>query len=317
MTAAINTSTSTIAILLCTYQGETFLAQQLDSIANQTHRHWKLYVADDGSTDSTRAILEDYQSRWGADRLHISDGPQRGFVANFLTLLCRDTVHADYYAYCDQDDLWEPDKLERALRFVSSVPAENPQQTPTLYASRTRLIDGSGASLGFSPRFMRPPSFANALVQNIGGGNTMVFNEAARQLLKSAGAADVPAHDWWTYLVVSGCGGAVRYDPNPNVQYRQHAKNHMGTNRGFAARFSRARMLLDGHFRTWNTRNLTALHALRPQLTPENQKILDNFTAVRSDRLFTRLAALRRSSVYRQTLGGNLGLFVAACGGKL
>ncbi|MDR0247750.1 MAG: glycosyltransferase family 2 protein, partial [Burkholderiales bacterium] len=121
----------------------------------------------------------------------------------------------------------------------------------------------------------------------------------------------------WTYLIVSGYGGAVFYDPLPSVQYRQHAKNQMGTNLSLTARFTRARMLLDGHFKTWNTRNLTALHALRPQLTPENQKTLDIFTAVRSDSLFARLTALRRSGVYRQTFGGNLGLFVAACGGKL
>ncbi|MDR0250776.1 MAG: glycosyltransferase family 2 protein, partial [Burkholderiales bacterium] len=236
MTVALNAPSSTVAILLCTYQGEAFLAQQLDSIACQTHRDWKLYAADDGSTDRTRAILEDYQTQWGADRLHISDGPQRGYAANFLTLLCRDTVHADCYAYCDQDDLWEPDKLERALRFVSPVVSSLSIETPALYASRTRLIDDSGASLGFSPCFTRPPAFTNALVQNIGGGNTMLFNEAARRLLKSAGVVDVLAHDWWTYLIVSGYGGAVFYDPLPSVQYRQHAKNQMGTNLSLTAR---------------------------------------------------------------------------------
>ncbi|MDR2174146.1 MAG: glycosyltransferase family 2 protein [Burkholderiales bacterium] len=303
----------TIAILLCTYQGEAFLAQQLDSIMDQTHRSWTLYAADDGSTDRTRAILEEYQSQWGADRLHIIDGPQRGYAANFLTLLCQDAIQADYYAYCDQDDLWDPNKLALALSRISSLPAE----TPALYASRTRLIDETGTSLGLSPHFTRPPAFANALVQNIGGGNTMIFNEAACRLLKSSGTVDVPVHDWWTYLVVSGCGGTVLYDPTPSVQYRQHVKNLMGTNLGIAAKFTRARMLLDGHFRTWNTHNLTALHALRPQLTLENQKILDAFTAVRSKNLLSRLTALRRSGVYRQTFGGYLGLFVAACAGKL
>ncbi|MDR0771404.1 MAG: glycosyltransferase family 2 protein [Burkholderiales bacterium] len=313
MTTALNASSPTVAILLCTYQGEAFLAQQLDSIANQTHRNWRVYASDDGSTDRTRAILEAYQAQWGADCLRVTDGPQRGYAANFLTLLCRDAIQADFYAYCDQDDLWEPDKLERAMRCVSPLPVE----TPALYASRTRLIDAVGASLGLSPRFTQPPAFANALVQSIGGGNTMLFNETARQLLKSAGVAGVPAHDWWTYLVVSGCGGTVLYDPHPGVQYRQHVKNQMGTNRGFSARFTRARMLFGGHFRAWNTRNLAALHALRPQLTLKNRKTLDTFTAVRSDNLFTRLAALRRSGVYRQTFGGNLGLFVAACGKKL
>jgi len=310
-------SDPTVAILLCTYQGETFLARQLDSIADQSHPNWTLYVADDGSTDRTRAILEAYRAqwkaKWGADRLHLMDGPRRGFAANFLTLLCQDTVRADYYAYCDQDDFWQSYKLTQALRFISTLPAEK----PALYAARTELIDEADATLGLSPCFTRPPAFANALVQNIGGGNTMVFNDSARRLLKSAGVVDVSAHDWWTYLVVSGGGGAVLYDPQASVQYRQHAKNQVGTNRGFAARFTRARLLLGGDFKEWNTRNLAALQTVREQLTPENQNSLDTFAAVRSDSLFTRLAALRRSGVYRQTLGGNLGLFVAACGGKL
>ncbi len=304
---------STVAILLCTCQGETFLTPQLDSIAQQSHQSWKLFAADDGSADRTRAILEDYRSRWSTGRLSITEGPRRGYAANFLTLLCQDTLQAEYYAYCDQDDFWEPGKLERALRFMSSFPVE----TPVLYVSRTRLIDASGASLGLSPHFTRPPSFANALVQSIGGGNTMVFNEAARQLLKSAGIVDVHAHDWWTYLVVSGCGGIVLYDPVPGVRYRQHTKNLMGTNLGLAARLTRVRLLFDGHFKEWNERNLAALKILRPRLTPENRKTLDAFTAVRDDRLLVRLAALRRSGVYRQTMGGNLGLFAAACMGKL
>ncbi|MDR2710044.1 MAG: glycosyltransferase family 2 protein [Burkholderiales bacterium] len=312
-----NAASSTVAILLCTYQGETFLAQQLDSIARQTHRHWTLYVSDDGSTDRTRAILEDYQSRWRTeyrvDRLHIIDGPQRGYCANFLTLLCRDDIRADGYAYCDQDDIWEPDKLERALTFLSPFSAAK----PALYASRTQLIDEADAPLGFSPCFTRPPAFANALVQNIGGGNTMVFNDGARQLLKSVGAVDVPVHDWWTYLVVSGSGGTVHYDPHSSVQYRQHAKNQIGSNLGLTARFIRARMLLEGRFKTWNTQNLAALSILRSRLAPENQKTLATFAAVRSDSLFTRLKALRKSGVYRQTFIGNLGLFVAACLGKL
>ncbi|MCL2871608.1 MAG: glycosyltransferase [Betaproteobacteria bacterium] len=310
-------SDPTVAILLCTYQGETFLARQLDSIADQTHPNWALYVADDGSTDRTRAILEAYraqwQAKWGADRLHIMDGPRRGFAANFLTLLCQDGIRADYYAYCDQDDFWESYKLIKALRFVSLLPAEK----PALYAARTELISESDSGLGFSPCFTRPPAFANALVQNIGGGNTMVFNDSARRLLKGAGVVDVSAHDWWTYLVVSGGGGVVLYDPQPNVQYRQHAKNQMGANLGFAARFTRARLLLGGDFKAWNTRNLAALQNVRAQLTPENQNTLDAFAAVRSSGLFTRLAALRRSGVYRQTFSGNLGLFVAACGRKL
>ena len=83
-----------------------------------------------------------------------------------------------------------------------------PRGTPALYGARTLLIDPEGAYLGRSPLFCRPPTFRNALVQNIAGGNTMVFNEAARRLLMAAGSAvQVPSHDWWLYLLTTAGGG--------------------------------------------------------------------------------------------------------------
>jgi len=298
-----------VAILLGTCQGQRHLAAQLDSFAAQTHSNWVVWASDDGSQDDTRAILEAHKEEWGRNRLFTSTGPAKGFAANFLSLACKAIIAADYYAYSDQDDIWEADKLERAIACLKAVPCD----VPALYCARTRLVDVDNNDIGLSPLFTRPPCFANALMQNIGGGNTMMFNDAARALLQKVGEdIDVITHDWWTYMVVSGCGGKVFYDAHPSVRYRQHDSNLVGMNSSWSARLVRLRMLWRGVLRDWNDRNIAALGRLRSSLTPENREILDRVAEARNSSLLRRLIGLQRSGVYRQTLLGNLGLIAAA-----
>lgn len=303
-----------VAVLLCTYHGQRYLAEQLDSFAAQTYPNWAVCASDDGSRDDTRAILLSYKEKWGTDRFSVCLGPAHGFVANFLSLTCKASIDASYFAYSDQDDIWEADKLERAMRWLSTIP----KHVPALYCSRTRLVDEEDRDIGFSPLFTKPPSFANALMQNIGGGNTMVFNDAARQLLREAGDdIDVVTHDWWVYLVVSACGGRVFYDAHPSLRYRQHDNNLIGMNASWRARLVRMRMLWQGKFRYYNDLNIRALERLRNRITPENREIFDRFSAVRNSDLFPRLIGLKQCGIYRQTVLGNLGLAAAAIFKKL
>lgn len=303
-----------VAILLCTYHGQHYLSQQLDSFAAQSHTNWEVWASDDGSRDDTHAILEDYQQKWPAGRLSIHFGPAKGPAANFLSLTCKASIEADYYAYSDQDDVWEPNKLARAVEWLETIP----ENIPALYCSRTRLVDANNNEIGMSPLFSKPLSFANALMQNIGGGNTMVFNNAARNLLREAGEnLPVIIHDWWVYMVVTGCGGKVFYDSEPTLRYRQHDGNLIGMNATWSARFKRIRMLWQGRFRDWNDSNIAALRALSYRLTPENLEILERFARAREMSLIPRLIHLKRSGIYRQTLLGNLGLVAAAVFRKL
>ena len=303
-----------VAILLCTLRGHEYLRQQLDSIVGQTHPAWAVWVSDDGSDHSTHAILDEYQARLGNSRFTILRGPAQGFAANFLSLACNTSIAADYFAYADQDDIWEPDKLARALQSLGGIPAE----VAALYCARTRKVDADNQELGLSELWTSPPSFANALVQSIASGNTMVFNRAARDLLAVAGPKiEVAAHDWWTYQLVSGSGGRVFYDGKPTVRYRQHRANLIGTNGTWSARLQRARMLLRGRFGKWSQMNIAALEAMRSHLTAENQDRLDEFSRSRRGGLFARMAAFRRSGVYRQTWLGNLGLVAAVILKKL
>jgi len=146
----------------------------------------------------------------------------------------------------------------------------------------------------------------------------MVFNNAARALLREAGE-DTPVitHDWWAYMVVTGCGGQVFYDTEPTLRYRQHNGNLVGMNATWPARFKRIRMLFQGRFRMWNDSNIAALRAISHRLAPKNREILERFATARQVSLIPRLIHLKRSGIYRQTLFGNLGLIAAAIFGKI
>jgi len=244
----------------------------------------------------------------------VRTGPGAGFRANFMSLACAPDIQARYYAFADQDDLWDRDKLETGLRWLEGAPDE----LPNLYCARTRLVNQAGHVIGSSPLFSRPVSFRNALVQSVAGGNTMMFNNATKGLLAEAGAdVDVQTHDWWTYLLTTGCGGRVWYDPRPTVGYRQHAANLVGSNVSLTGRIRRATRLLAGHFRIMNDRNVAALRRMEHRLTAENLELLNSFDSARKEQLPFRVARMRRVGVYCHTHIGNAGLIAATILGKV
>ncbi|AIN57267.1 glycosyl transferase family 2 [Pseudomonas soli] len=292
---------------MATYNGGMYLREQLDSFERQSHNHWVLHVSDDGSSDDTLELLEAFGARC-VGKLQLSQGPQRGFVANFLSLVCQVKGDYQYYAWSDQDDIWSVDKLERAVAYLATIP----ESVPALYCARTQLIDAQGAPIGFSPRFILPPTFSNALVQSIGGGNTMVFNRAACALLREAGAGlELPSHDWWAYQLISGVGGHVFYDDVPALLYRQHDGNLIGSNSSWSARLFRMRLLLQGRFGEWSEMNVAALAGMRHRLSSSNERVLADFMRARKAKLPWRMLLVLRARLYRQTLLGNLGLLAA------
>lgn len=298
---------SVVAILLATKNGERFLGEQLASYERQTISNWELHVSDDGSSDRSVSIVQHFalsQSR----KVTWRDGPQQGFFRNYMSLALDESIVADFFAFSDQDDLWKEEKLDHAMKWLMSIPAE----VPGLYFSRTELIDESGRHLGYSPLFANDPSFQNALVQNMGGGNTMVFNRAARRLLMDWGPVAAVSHDWWLYQIVTGVGGAVRYDPVALVQYRQHDKNLVGANVGCQARLSRLLLMMGGRVRRWNSINLKALLAREKELLLDNQETLRRFRKARKGIWPLRPYHLYKSGVYRQSTVDQLGMYLAA-----
>lgn len=294
--------------------GAAFLDEQLRSLSDQTHGAIDLWVSDDGSIDDTPAILAKWRGRWAKGSFNLSEGPRLGFAENFRALLSNTPIEAGYVAFCDQDDLWEPRKLEIALDWMRS----QDETRPLLFCSRTLTVSEAGESIGMSPLFRRAPSFRNALVQSLAGGNTMVLNRSAwKCLMLASRRASFVSHDWWAYQLVTGAGGAVRYYPDPLVRYRQHARNLVGANTSLAARFARLRLLAGGQFSAWNDINVAGLQKNSDLLTPDAIAVLDLFTRARSSNLPAAMASLRKSGVYRQTPQGSLAMWLAVAFGLM
>lgn len=298
-----------VAILLAHYNGNAHLGEQLASLAAQTHRDWSLILSDDGSSDGWMATATDFAHAHPTHRVSRIDGPRQGSAQNFLRLLVYAGPTVPYAAFCDQDDVWLPWKLETALAALAQVEPSR----PALYCARTMVCDLNLLPLHPSPLFRQPPVFRNALVQSIAGGNTMVFNRAALDLLQDTAqhAKGVAAHDWWAYQIVSGAGGKVIYDTKPSVLYRQHGLNQVGANSCWRARLKRVRQLLQGRFRTWNATNIAALYRVRHWLTPDAREVLLWFQDVQNGPLHRRVFAMNRASLYRQSWQGQVALWAA------
>lgn len=300
--------TPLVAILLCTYNGARFLAEQLDSLESQTHQNWVVIASDDGSSDQTLEILRQYQEKWPSGKLTIRSGPQKGFCQNFLSLACDPQIKADYYAFCDQDDVWLPEKLEVAL---VNIIANQSVDVPYLYCGRTKYVTENLKPCGMSPLFVFPPSFRNALVQSIAGGNTMVFNLAAKNLIEKVGVVDVPSHDWWLYQLISGVEGMVFYDKVPQVLYRQHENSLIGGNTSILSKIERLKIALEGSFSDWINKNINALKKAAGFLTKGNREILGLLEILRQANLKDRFRLLTITGIHRQNRRGTFSLYVA------
>lgn len=290
-----------VAVLMGTYNGAAFIEKQLQSVKDQDWKNWSLWVSDDGSEDDTRSITERVFS--GAENCcTLLAGPQKGFSENFKSLIGNPAIEADFYAFADQDDMWHPAKLLRAVEYLQSLPEE----VPALYCTRTRLIDEHDQVLGLSPLNTKRPGFPNALLQNIASGNTMVFNAAARQLFLKILDLPVIAHDWALYLIVSACGGNIFFDPEPSVLYRQHNANVIGNGMNLTQRISNFIDAHQGRNRHWNDVNFRFLTQLKAEMTPENRVIFEAFRHIRDNTLPARLKLFKASGVYHQNRLGQM-----------
>lgn len=306
-------TTQKVTILMGLRNGAPHLPAQLDSIAAQTHNNWHLMCSDDGSTDDTRAIVQRFAEHHPG-RVTLVNGPKNGFSANFMKMIADLPQDSGYIALADQDDIWEPDKIARALSLLAGHP------DPTLYSVRCWYWYPASDRRVASTLPARPPGFRNALIENIATGNATLLNPAAARLACAAAqrTGNVFAHDWWLYLLVTGVGGRIAFDPGPpGLLYRQHDGNAIGAGQTATAQVHRKIKVLQGAFSDRIKSNLTAMEAVQDLLTEENQQLLKAFAKARASGLLSRLSTLRQIGLYRQTALGNLGFWGAASLGRI
>ena len=296
---------SDCAIILCTKNGEKFLQEQLDSLEAQTH-HFDLYINDDGSNDQTYKIIKNFQKR-SKYQIHYTRNIYNSAPMNFLKTLKKIERRYDLYFFCDQDDIWEKNKIEISKIRLASLD----QKIPSLFCTSTLIINQMSDVIDSSKIFEKEPCFPNALVQSIAGGNTMCFNHQTRNLLdKIINLDSVVSHDWIAYMLVSALGGKVIYSSDSLVKYRKHKKNLIGPNKSIKEMYSRIYQLFQGRMREWTKKNLLILNEFK--LPNKSQEILNQFeNKAHNGNFFERVNFIVNSNVFRQTYLSNVALHFA------
>lgn len=205
-----------VAIIMSTYNGEKYLKEQIDSLLNQTYKNITIVIRDDGSSDNTVNIINDYKKK--SNNIKLIDGKNMGFIKSFFALL-KDADGYDYYAYCDQDDIWMTNKIERAVEYLNKCDSN----IPTLYFSNSDYYDENMNFVATAPK-NKIYNFRNSLVECVSQGMTMVINKKTRDIMAENIPENCLYHDWWTYMICSGFGKII-YDDNSLVKYRRHNKS--------------------------------------------------------------------------------------------
>lgn len=272
-----------VAVLLSSYNGARYIAQQITSIMQQRGVTVHLLVRDDGSSDDTCAIVRGMAEQY--QNIELVSGTNLGVIGSFFWLLANAPPDCDYYSFADQDDVWHADKLSRAVTMLSA----RDQGTVLAYCSAVEFVDENLLHIANSePYTAQQIGLDNALVQNVATGCTMVLNGTARSRIVARLPQCCVMHDWWIYLVVTALGTMV-YDPVPSMQYRQHAGNVIGVAR---SRFD--------HFRRRVRRFLDGQAVSRSGQLQELDRLFG------ADLAPARRAQLRRLAFYRQSLAGRL-----------
>lgn len=212
-----------VNILLSTYNGEKYLALQLDSLLAQTYKNITIYIRDDGSKDNTLSILDSYCQKTLSSQgpkivlLDNPEGKNLGYMESFWTLL-RESDSADYYAFCDQDDFWFPEKVEFGVKTLE----KESTALPLLYSSSFVYCDENMNFSGNPTVINAPVLFKDVLFYTPAFGFTILINRALRDIALSASSLENIPHDGWCQKIAASMGKFI-YDPVQTARYRRHS----------------------------------------------------------------------------------------------
>lgn len=309
-----------IAILLSTFNGERYLAQQLDSLWQQTRQDFELIVRDDGSSDGTPSLLAAAAAKCPGRINIVRDSSTRlGPMRSFFSLL--NHTDARFIAFCDQDDVWLPHKLERLVETIDRAELSLPVDTPVLCCSDATVTDADLRPMAgtyferhrISVSDGRDLALPRLLFRNFAiGATTMVNGALARRCLRVPASAIM--HDWWMALVAVAMGRAIVLQ-EPLILYRQHSANAVGSRQ---PKFPRSWQEFEGYMkrsRVSATRCLAQALAFNEHcspLPPQSAKILESFATFADQDRLKRASTLLRTRAFKPGLALN-GLHLYAC----
>lgn len=266
-----------VNVLMSSYNCNEYIVEQIDSLLAQKDIDVHIVIRDDGSTNEiSKKILCKYENN---DKITIVRGENLGCGKSFWELV-RITEIADFYAFCDQDDVWDDDKLISAIKILQKIP----DNIPLLYCGNVRVVDKDLKIISDINKSEKNISFLYTLVKSVSPGCTFVFNNKARELFMNYnGFVDI--HDWLACKIVS-CFGKVIYDSNPHMSYRQHDNNVIGAEkRGVKAFVKKCKRFMYG--KNTNIRSKIAQELKNVyfnEMSDDNKYYIDLLCAYKTDK---------------------------------
>ena len=309
-----------IDILLATYQGETFLESQLESILLQSYSNYHVLIRDDGSTDRTLSIIETFCQKYPDKIFHIPSSERLGAKGNFSELMRHSK--APYLMFCDQDDVWLSNKIEMSFKKMQSMEKEYGSQTPLLVHSDLTVVDQklkviSNSFWEYSQ--LKPIAELNRLLahNNITGCTVLINRPLANKV--SSIPKEAIMHDWWLGLVAS-CFGKIDFLNKPTILYRQHHTNDIGAKNwnalstyiSFAKKGCSALGRKELHNRLSKTIAQASqfLQKYESCIDPQKQELIRNYIALGTENAFQKRYIFLRHRYFKNTLAKNIGMFL-------
>lgn len=295
-----------IAILMAVYNGEKYLSEQIDSILAQSESDWQLFINDDCSSDGSYDIALKY-AKEHPERIIVSrnGSPSGSACANFMGMLGR--TDAEYAMFCDQDDIWLPNKIKLTLQKMKEL-EKSFGNTPLLVHTELSVTDSELSITapsftrfqGLKPRYN---SLNRLLCQNNVTGCTVMMNRALIELVRNAPADKMLMHDWWIALAASAFGH-IGFVDEPLIKYRQHGNNQLGAvnNRSLQG----AIMIVKERLRTKKRVSVTYVQAsqfyeyYKPLLNEKSRTVLEKYIDIPSHLKLGRAARLVRYGFLKQ-----------------
>ena len=281
-----------VNILMSTYNGQQFLAEQIRSIQEQSYTDWTLFIRDDGSSDNTKEILKDFEHQ--DSRIHLIDSDKSdnlGVIKSFHKLVNHD--RADYYFFSDQDDVWLPNKLELSLKEAQNYLADLPLMVYMDLKVVNQDLKIMTESMVKSQSHHANTELVQELTENTVTGGVAMINHALAEMWQETD--DILMHDWYLALLASAFGNLVFID-QPGELYRQHSDNVLGA-RTLSKRFKkwiRPHILFAVYWDLIKNSQKQARHLLQMPLSQSNRELIEAFVTIMDKPMLERFRILRK-----------------------
>ena len=281
-----------VNILMSTYNGQQFLAEQIRSIQEQSYTDWTLFIRDDGSSDNTKEILKDFEHQ--DSRIHLIDSDKSdnlGVIKSFHKLVNHD--RADYYFFSDQDDVWLPNKLELSLKEAQNYLADLPLMVYMDLKVVNQDLKIMTESMVKSQSHHANTELVQELTENTVTGGVAMINHALAEMWQETD--EILMHDWYLALLASAFGNLVFID-QPGELYRQHSDNVLGA-RTLSKRFKkwiRPHILFAVYWDLIKNSQKQARHLLQMPLSQSNRELIEAFVTIMDKPMLERFRILRK-----------------------